>query len=106
MKAACAIIFGCLILCLYACKKGCDPANMGPVTIIGNWNIVSLSTSTGVGINNHVVNYAGQPGDYYKFTTNGILYTKEGTALDTLRYTLVSDTSITIQALGNTSGIP
>jgi hypothetical protein len=52
-----------LLLCLYACKKpGCDPGNMGPVTIIGNWNIVSDSTFAGVGVDNHPVDYQGQPG--------------------------------------------
>jgi hypothetical protein len=92
-----------LLLCLYACKKpGCDPAMMGPVTIIRNWNIVSDSTFVGVGSNNHPVAYIGQPGDYFDFTTNGTIYTKEGAVLDTLSYKLLSDTSIVIGAFGIT----
>ena len=103
MKAAYAIIFGCLILCLYACKKGRNPT---PGSVVGRWNIASVASFTGVGVNNHMVNYAGQPGDYYEFTTNGILYTREGTARDTLDYNVVGDTSIIIKTPRNTGGIP
>jgi hypothetical protein len=97
------LILTTLLFCLYACKKGSNPK---PGSIAGRWNIVSVATDTGVGVNNHVVNYAGQPGDYYEFTTNGILYTREGTASDTLVYTMVGDTSIFIKTPGNTAGIP
>jgi hypothetical protein len=91
-----------LLFCLYACKKDGNT----PGSIAGRWNIVSDSSYTGVGINNHEVTYIGQYGDYYEFTTNGILYTKEGAALDTLRYTLAGDSLITIQSLAITNGIP
>lgn len=92
-----------LLFCLYACKK---PAAVNPDSVVGRWNIVSVASSTGVGANNQVVNYAGQPGDYYEFTSNGILYTREGTVLNTLNYTIDADTSIIIKAPGNTNGIP
>jgi hypothetical protein len=98
------LIITSLPFCFSACKKpAVNPVNPGPV--VGKWNIVSVASSTGVGANNHVVNYAGQPGDYFEFTSTGILYTREGTALDTFNYTMISDTSIIIKAPGNTSGI-
>jgi hypothetical protein len=96
------LILTSLLFCLYACKKDGNT----PGSVAGRWNIVSDSTYVGVGFNNHEVTYTGQSGDYYEFMTNGILYTKEGAALDTLRYTLNSDTSITIQTLATTNGIP
>ena len=91
-----------LLFCLYACKKDGN----APGSIVGRWNIASDSSYVGVGLNNHEVTYNGQPGDYYELAANGILYTKEGAVLDTLEYTLHADTSITIQTLGNTNGIP
>jgi hypothetical protein len=88
------VIIASLALCLYACKK--DGNNTNPSSIAGKWNIVSDSTYSGVGLGNHPVNYVGQPGDYFDFTTNGTVYTKEGTILDTLTYRIVSDKTIVI----------
>lgn len=97
------VIAASLALCLYGCKKD----NTNPSSIAGKWNIVSDSTFTGVGIGNHAVNYSGHPGDYFNFSINGTLYTKEGTILDTLTYRNVSDTAIIISSFGViVNGVP
>jgi hypothetical protein len=57
----------------------------------GTWNIVTDSNYTGVGSTNHLVVYNGFAGDYFEFADNGIVYTKEGSVLDTLQYTFLAD---------------
>ncbi|HEY4322773.1 MAG TPA: hypothetical protein VGN20_02275 [Mucilaginibacter sp.] len=99
------IIIAGLTLGLYACKK--DGSNLNPSSLVGKWNVVSDSTFVGVGVNNHPVDYHGQPGDYFDFRTDGHVYTKEGTAFDTLSYSIVSNTGIIIQSFGLTvNGVP
>lgn len=94
-----------LALSFYACSKDGNTTNTS--SIAGKWNIVSDSTYTGVGIGNHPVNYSGQAGDYFDFAANGILYTKEGTSLDTLTYKIVSNTTIIISSFGVVlNGVP
>jgi hypothetical protein len=105
MKAVYVIIFGCLVLCLYACKKpGCDPGMMGPAAIIGKWNIVVDSTSTGAGSSNAFAIYTGEPGDYFDINANGYIYTKEGAKLDTSSYQLLSDSTVIIHSFVYFSG--
>jgi hypothetical protein len=110
MKAAHAIIFGCLILCLYACKKpGCDPGMMGRASIVGNWNIVVDTTSGGAGSANAFAIYLGKQGDYFDIRADGYVYSKEGAKLDTARYQLLSDSTVTIQSFfyfTNTATLP
>jgi len=103
VKYASIFIIGTL-LSLYACTKG---SNNGPATIVAKWNIVSDSTYAGVGYLNHPVDYAGQPGDYFNITSNGVIYTKEGQQLDTLSYHLMGDTGIVITSFGViANGVP
>jgi hypothetical protein len=66
----------------------------------GEWNLVSDSTYEGAGLGNHPVDYIGQPGDYFSFTTDGHVYTREGGVLDTLTYKVVSDSTIIISDFG------
>jgi hypothetical protein len=68
----------------------------------GDWNLVTDSTFEGVAQNNHPVDYTGQPGDYFKFTTDGHVYTREGEVLDTLTYQMVSDSTIIISGFAFT----
>ena len=82
-------------ICLYACKKVDGVAN-GKMEILGKWNVVSDSTHVGIGVNNNAVAYNGKPGDYFDFRSDGLIYTREGTALDTLNYTFISDSKILI----------
>ncbi|HEY2581958.1 MAG TPA: hypothetical protein VGI43_09130 [Mucilaginibacter sp.] len=99
------IIIAGLTLGLYACKK--DGTNFNTSSLVGKWNVVSDSTFAGVGSTNHPVDYHGQPGDYFDFRTDGHVYTKEGTVLDTLSYNIVSNTGIIIQSFGITlNGVP
>jgi hypothetical protein len=42
----------------------------------------------------------GQLGDYFSFTTDGHVYTREGGVLDTLTYKMVSDSTIIISDFG------
>ncbi len=97
------ILFGLTVfitLFLISCKKNSCPPNKTQATIVGKWNILNDSTFFGVGINNHPVNYTGQTGDYFDFRTDGYVYTKEGASLDTLSYSLTSDTTILIASFG------
>ena len=97
------ILISSLTLCWCACKK--DGNN--PSSIMGKWSVVSDSTFVGVGAGNHPVNYAGQAGDYFDFRTDGYIYTKEGTAFDTLSYKFVSNNTLTIESFGATfNGVP
>ncbi len=107
------------MLCLYSCKKddsliqSTDNSKnltlnaLNGTSLTGKWNIVTDSTYTGVGQYNHPVNYVGQAADYFDIKTNGVIYTKETLVLDTLSYTLKSDTAIVVQSFGGIfNGVP
>jgi len=72
-----------MIFCMYACKKAGSTA---PGSVVGKWNIVNVTTRG--------QSYMGQPGDYFNFTADGNLYTKEGAKLDTFTYTMRADSAI------------
>jgi hypothetical protein len=57
----------------------------------GAWKVVNDSTYVGVGLNNHLQGYQGQPGDYFDFAANGNLYIREGSTVDTLSYQYLSN---------------
>jgi hypothetical protein len=101
-----SIFFAGLFICLLsACMK--DTNDSGPVSVLGRWTIVSDSTFSGVGFNNHPVDYKGQPGDYFDFRTDGSLDTKEGTTINTLHYQLTGKDSVVISSFGVTlNGVP
>jgi hypothetical protein len=79
-------ILGLLIFNL-SCKKNNDI----PSSILGKWNIKIDTSFTGSLALNHMVIYSGESGDYFYFNSDGHLYTKESSILDTLTYTLSSD---------------
>lgn len=85
---------------LISCEKNSLSANDIHATLLKKWNILNDSTIIGVGVNNHWVNYVGQTGDYFDFRTDGYIYIREGTILDTLSYNLTSDTTILIASFG------
>lgn len=95
MKIQYLALAACFLMTFAACKKT-DSVTNAKQEILGKWNVVSDSSHVGIGISNTPVNYAGQPGDYFDFRSNGTIYTREGEALDTLNYTLISDTEIAI----------
>jgi hypothetical protein len=95
-----------ILLYLAACTKKAVSSN-DPAGSAGKWNLVNDSTFEGVGPSNHSVDYTGQAGDYFSFSTNGHVYTKEGELRDTLTYRLVSDSSIIISGFGLiVNGVP
>ncbi len=120
MKSLSTIFATVFLLTLCSCNKnlnGVNPTgntktenstlNFGQAPVAGNWNIVTDSTYAGAGYSNHPVNYAGQPGDYFNISTNGVIYTKEGKQLDTLSYQLMGDTAIVISTFGLiVNGVP
>ncbi|HUZ58608.1 MAG TPA: hypothetical protein VMU83_07490 [Hanamia sp.] len=95
------IVIAVLLIFVPSCKKN---ATNTPESIIGKWNIQKDSTSTGVGSGNHLVIYNGKSGDYFNFSTDGHLYTSENSILDTLNYTISSD-SIMIPDFGYVGGV-
>jgi hypothetical protein len=93
--------FLAVLLYLTACTKADVSSNQyKPASLTGKWNLVNDSTFEGAGSSNHLVDYTGEAGDYFSFNTNGYVYTKESTMLDTLTYRMVSDTSIVISNFG------
>lgn len=89
-----------IIFFLIYCRKDSVSANDMNPTILGKWDILNDSVFVGVGISNHQESYIGQTGDYFDFRMDGFIYTKEGTNLDTLSYSLTSDTTIIIASFG------
>jgi hypothetical protein len=100
--------FLAVLLYLTACTKTAVPSNeYGTANLTGKWNLVNDSTFEGAGSSNHPVDYTGEVGDYFSFSANGYVYTKEGSVLDTLTFRMVSDTSIIISDFGLiVNGIP
>ncbi|MEO7119627.1 MAG: hypothetical protein ABIY62_00945 [Ginsengibacter sp.] len=88
------IIAGILIL-----GSSCSKKSNAPTSILGKWNIKIDSSYAGGGLGNHEVSYVGQSGDYFNFKSDGHVYIRENSILDTLIYTLSSD-SILIQNFG------
>lgn len=77
-----------LITIAFSCKKSSHNS------IIGNWSIINDSTNfvaSGNAASSFHSDYIGQPGDYYNFSTNGMMYVKEGAALDSMAYEILSN---------------
>jgi hypothetical protein len=92
MKTIIGIVTLFIVFALGSCES---PLNDSLLT--GKWNIINDSTL----ILNDVPhqtdvhsNYIGVQTDYYNFTSDGNLYVKEGTELDTIRFTFVSNNRI------------
>ncbi|MGC4023464.1 MAG: hypothetical protein QM734_16700 [Cyclobacteriaceae bacterium] len=81
MKTSIIALF--IVLAFASCKYDSYVSSSG---LSGRWNVSSDFYYDGVGLGNHAVTYAGQLGDYFNFSSNGMLYTKEGSTLDTLSY--------------------
>ena len=94
--------FLALLLYFTACKKSgrASLSTENQQLGAGIWNLVTDSTYEGVAQNNHPVDYTGQAGDYFSFTTDGHVYTREGEVRDTLTYKMVSDSTVIISDFG------
>jgi hypothetical protein len=88
------------IMIFCSCSKQSVSINSTAAALMGKWNLISDSEYTGVGTNNHLVGYIGQPGDYFDFSTNQNVYIKEGTIYDTVRYQVVTSSTIIIADFG------
>ena len=73
-------------------------------SLVGKWNIQRDSTYVAVGSNNHKVIYSGQTDDYFNFTSDGHIYSRENSILDTLSYT-VSSGSVMIPNFDDRGGV-
>jgi hypothetical protein len=91
-------VFVVFFIFFSSCKK------VEPESIIGKWNIQRDSTYAGIGSNNHSVIYSAQPGDYFNFASDGHIYSRENSMLDTLSYTLSSG-SVMISNFGYEGGV-
>lgn len=101
------VIVSGIILLIDSCSKDAVTGKTPARAIIGIWNIVSDEGFSGIGQNNHPVNYTGQHGDYFDFRADGKLYTKEAALSDTLAYQFTSDSTIIISAFGIVlNGVP
>jgi hypothetical protein len=104
MKQKYLLIFTiCIVTALAACKKDTQE----PATLPGAWNIVTDSTFTGVGADNHPVGYSGRAGDYFFIGTDNKIYLSENMLPDTLKYTVITNNKLIIQSFGITlNGTP
>jgi hypothetical protein len=92
-----------VLLYLTACAKTTRSSNYSKSgDITGKWNLVSDSTFEGIGASNHPFDYTGSIIDYFNFSSNGYVYTREGASLETLTYRMVLDSSIIISNFGIT----
>ena len=107
MKLLIPFVIITAILILISCKKDIPSGNNVNSSLLGKWNVVTDSSFSGIGPNNYPINYRGQSGDYFDFTVEGKVYVKEGVALDTLGYTVISDTTMLIDSFGGVlNGVP
>ena len=81
------LVIAALLIFNWSCKKNND----GTSSILGKWNIQIDTSFVGSFASNHEVIYSGKSGDYFYFNSDGHLYTKENSILDTLAYTLSLD---------------
>lgn len=95
------IAIAVLLIFISSCKKS---ASNAPESIIGKWNIQKDSTYTGVGLGNHQVTYNGQTGDHFNFSSNGHIYSMENSILDTLSYSINSDSVMIPYFVGDAVG--
>jgi hypothetical protein len=88
---------------LFMFGLSCTKSNDMPKSIVGKWNIKIDSFYVGAGLSNHGVTYVGQSNDYFNFSSDGHVYIKENSVLDTLTYTLSSN-SILVKNFGSGDG--
>jgi hypothetical protein len=80
-----------LVFFALSCTKQRAGTSERTGNLADTWNIVVDSSYQGAGASNHLVTYEGVAGDYFEFTDNGNVYTKEGPVFDTLTYTVLAD---------------
>jgi hypothetical protein len=101
MKPFLILLFMAIGLFMFALS--CTKNNDMPKSIAGKWNIKIDSFYVGAGLSNHGVTYIGQSTDYFNFSSDGHVYINENSVLDTLTYTLSSN-SILVKNFGSGNG--
>jgi hypothetical protein len=93
-----------VVVFVYLIVNGCEKSASN--TITGIWNVISDSTITNGATISYTV-YDGNANDYFIFSANGTLYTKEGDVYDTVLCTPESDSTIAFDKIGvNINVIP
>jgi hypothetical protein len=99
-----------LLLAVITTVSACKQVNITPdkavgpsvktiknALLIGKWTLVNDSTSgTGIGpkFTFYTNNYIGTGDDYFDFRADGNVYIKENGSLDTMTYSMASDTTV------------
>ena len=98
MKYFLLIAFACILI--IACNKTVSS------TLMGRWKVVIDSSIISGGAISYNI-YNENDNDYFDFTSNGLLYTKEGLVNDTFSYKLTSGNTINLIETGVLiNGIP
>jgi hypothetical protein len=93
--------FALAIVLIVFSLTSCEKSPLNDSLLIGRWSIINDSTLLLNDVPNRTdshSNYIGGLTDYFDFTSEGNLYVKEGTNLDTLAYTYGSNNRIKIIA--------
>ena len=98
MKTSTLLILASLLAIAVSCKKNSEKPNYS-LSLTGKWNLAVDTIATGGAIVNYY-GYQGITGDYFDFRSDGKCYIKEGSHLDTLAYSITSDTSLNIESFG------
>ena len=94
MKANHLLLLTFVLIVITACNKTGD---VKPTpTLLGKWSLVSDSVAYGT-TTVYTQSYEGLTGDYFDFRANGKCYIKEGTRYDTLGYSMLNDTTVSIE---------
>ncbi len=88
-------------IAIISCTKQITSLQNPDISITGKWNIVNDSLVSGIGSSSYSYeNYVGSAGDYFDFRSDGYVYLKEGSLLDTLSYQLQDSNKIIIESFG------
>ena len=82
-----------ILICLIAGCGDLKSEKAHPATIAVKWNLVKDSLAVGAGVSSPDT-YTGVAGDYFDFRQDGNCYIKEGSRLDTLAYSITSDSTL------------
>jgi len=100
MRTIKIIVFLLLIISgIISCKKTTlnDHNSKSSTLLQGKWKLRNDSAFVAGNFSSTGSNYIGLPTDYYDFRSNGVLYVKTGTYIDTASYTLLPDTKVELR---------
>ncbi|HEX8277701.1 MAG TPA: hypothetical protein VF540_03370, partial [Segetibacter sp.] len=94
IKIAIVLLSGSLIL---ACKKNDDNNNNNSAILEklkGKWTVNNYTTNQYYSNSSHLTTISVNPGDYIEFSTDGKLYIRLFSSVDTLAYSIVPNNRI------------